>query len=156
MSSYVNFYLRNGKTKQYSYLCGYSRSNIVYREFYETVGTNVRDDYCQELSLAQIQEIRYGIQNTIQKYRKNKADLEKCMREIGNWNNTMEEKMEYYAEWQSRIEDYEEEIDAAMFAENFYCVLEHICDYNPEGSVIVAGVDSYAYPGEDGESDGNA
>ena len=34
MSSYVNFYLKNGKTGAITYLFGYSRSSAIYEIFY--------------------------------------------------------------------------------------------------------------------------
>ena len=142
MSSYVNFYIKDKKTKSVSYLTGYSRSSYAYNLFYETLGCNRdKDGYCAELSSEDLSNIREEASKQIRNYEKMIANYEKVKKEIGQWNNTIEEKLSALTEYESSILEAKEELEYMVFAENFYCVLQHILE--TDETVILAGIDCW-------------
>lgn len=145
MSSYVNFYLKNGKTGTITYLFGYSRSSAVYEIFYEEFNCHqTKDGYCDELTVVDCEcLIRAALNkkgsefNIIQSY-------EKSMKDLATWNNSVEEKMEYYSDWDGCINQAKEDMEMYEHAVSFYSILKEMIDYNPDKTTLLAGIDCWA------------
>lgn len=145
MSSYVNFYLKNGKTGAVTYLFGYSRSSAIYQIFDEELYVHqTKEGYCDELTPADCERlIRAALDkkssnlNIIQSY-------EKSMRDLATWNNSVEEKMEYYSDWDGCINQAKEDIEMYDHACSFFSILKEMIDWNPDKAILLAGIDCYA------------
>jgi hypothetical protein len=152
MSSYVNFYLKNGKTGTITYLFGYSRSSAIYEIFNEEFYVHrTKDGYCDELTVTDCERlIRTALDKkssefqTIQSY-------EKSMKDLATWNNSMQEKMEYYSDWDRCIEQAKEDIKMYDHACSFFSILKEMIDYNPDKTILLAGIDAYASKAEEDE-----
>ena len=150
MSSYVNFYLKNGKNGTITYLFGYSRSSAIYEIFYENfLNHQTKDGYCDELTQADCEKlVRAALDkksfelNIIQSY-------EKSIKDLATWNNSVDEKMEYYSDWDRCINQAKEDIEAYEHATSFYSILGEMIDWNPHKTSILAGIDCYAYKEEE-------
>lgn len=152
MSSYVNFYLKNGKTGTITYLFGYSRSSAIYEVFYEEFHSHQdKDGYCAELSKHDIETLVRASLNEVSKLREIIASYEKSIKDLATWNNSVEEKMEYYSDWDGCINQAKEDIEAYEHAISFYSILGEMIDWNPHKTSILAGIDCYAYPEEEHE-----
>lgn len=143
MSSYVNFYLKDSKGN-YSYLFGYSRSHMVYESFYHVMGYNKVNDYCGELTIEDCRYIREYLKDKQNSNMREIEDHKVALANIGSWNNTIKEKMEYMSDWQYSIKEYEEEIECCKFADNLYFILSDMLDFNPNHITIYAGIDCWA------------
>ena len=144
MSSYVNFYIKNNKKNVYTYLFGYSRSSKMYESFYETLGNN-RDaqGYCNELTKEDLINICNYIRDEIDHDKKNKAEREQFISQVGGWNNSIEEKLEFINDCREFINYLEEEIEALIYTQAIYGVLYEMVDFNPDKSQLYAGIDCY-------------
>lgn len=150
MASYVNFYLKNGKTGTITYLFGYSRSNAIYEIFYENfLNHQTKDGYCDELTVVDCEKlVRAALDkksfelDVIQSY-------EKSIKDLATWNNSVEEKMEYYSDWDRCINQAKEDIEMYEHAISFYSILKEMVDYNPDKTILLAGIDCWAYKGEE-------
>lgn len=152
MSSYVNFYLKNGKTGTITYLFGYSRSNAIYEIFNEEFYVHrTKDGYCDELTVTDCERLvrsaldKRNIQLSIIK------SYEKSMKDLATWNNSVEEKMEYYSDWDRCIEQAEEDIEMYNHAYSFFSILKEMIEYNPDKTILLAGIDVYASKAEEDE-----
>ena len=153
MSSYVNFYLKNGKNNTITYLFGYSRSSAIYKMFYEELTYNKnKDGFCDEVSIGELDEIIHRTLNEKSKLREVIESYEKSMKDLATWNNSVEEKMEYYSDWDCCINQAKEDIEAYDHALSFYSILKEMIDWNPDKNVILAGIDCYASPEEENEN----
>ena len=145
MSSYVNFYLKNGKNGTITYLFGYSRSNAIYEMFYEELTYNQnKDGFCDEVSIGELEAIIRRTLNQKSKLREVIASYEKSMKDLATWNNSVDEKMEYYSDWEGCINQAKEDIDVYDHALSFYSILKEMIEWNPDKNVILAGIDCYA------------
>ena len=152
MSSYVNFYLKNGKTGTITYLFGYSRSNAIYEIFYENfLNHRTKDGYCDELTVTDCEKlIRATLDkksfelNVIKSY-------EKSIKDLATWNNSVDEKMEYYSDWDKCIEQAEEDIRMYDHTYSFFSILKEMIEYNPDETILLAGIDAYASKEEEDE-----
>ena len=150
MASYVNFYLKNGKTGTITYLFGYSRSNAIYEIFYENfLNHQTKDGYCDELTVVDCEKlVRAALDkksfelDVIQSY-------EKSIKDLATWNNSVEEKMEYYSDWDRCINQAKEDIEMYEHAVSFFSILKEMVDYNPDKTILLAGIDCWAYKGEE-------
>ena len=145
MSSYVNFYIKNGKTGTITYLFGYSRSSAIYEVFYEEFGFHkTKNGYCDELTIDDCERlIRVALDKknsefqTIQSY-------EKSIKDLATWNNSVGEKMEYYSDWDQCIRQAQEDIETYNHAYTFFSILKEMIQYNPDKVTLLAGIDCYA------------
>lgn len=145
MSSYVNFYIKNGKTGTITYLFGYSRSSAIYEVFYEEFGFHKsKNGYCDELTIDDCERlIRVALDKknsefqTIQSY-------EKSIKDLATWNNSVGEKMEYYSDWDQCIRQAQEDIETYNHAYTFFSILKEIVCYNPDNATLLAGIDCYS------------
>ena len=145
MSSYVNFYLKNGKNGTITYLFGYSRSSAIYEMFYEELTYNQnKDGFCDEVSIGELEAIICRTLNQKSKLREVIESYEKSMKDLATWNNSVEEKMEYYSDWDGCINQAKEDMDAYDHAVSFYSILKEMIEWNPDKNVILAGIDCYA------------
>lgn len=150
MASYVNFYLKNGKTGTITYLFGYSGSNAIYEIFYEEFHYHrTKDGYCDELTVADCECLIRAALNkkssefdVIQSY-------EKSIKDLATWNNSVDEKMEYYSDWDRCINQAKEDIEMYEHAVSFYSILKEMVEYNPDKTILLAGIDCWAYKGEE-------
>lgn len=144
MSSYVNFYLKNGKTGAITYLFGYSRSSTIYEVFYGNfLNHRTKDGYCDELTAADCTTLMRAAEDKKRLELKNIQDYEKSIKELATWNNSVEEKMEYYSDWDNCIRLAQEEIENYERAYNFFSILKEIIQYNPDKVTLFAGIDCY-------------
>ncbi len=154
MSSYVNFYLKNGKNGTISYLFGYNRGSKVYEVFYDTLGLNKTElGYCNEFLKGDCLDILNKISTETSKLNKRINDYKESIEELSKWNNSLEEKREYSWELKDYINELKEEIDGYDYAYNFYTVLQDIVDFNPEKNTLLAGIDCYASREEEKEEE---
>ena len=145
MASYVNFYLKNGKTGTITYLFGYSGSSAIYEVFYEEFHYHkTKDGYCDELTADDCEMlVRAALDkkssnlNVIQSY-------EKSIKDLATWNNSVEEKMEYYSDWDGCINQAKEDIEMYEHAVSFYSILKEMVEYNPDKTMLLAGIDCWA------------
>ena len=152
MSSYVNFYLKNGKTGAITYLFGYCRSSAVYEIFNEEFHYHqTKDGYCDELTVTDCEKLaRAALDkksfelNIIQSY-------EKSIKDLATWNNSVEEKMEYYSDWDRCINQAKEDMEMYDHACSFFSILKEMIDYNPDKTILLAGIDAYASKEEEDE-----
>lgn len=150
MASYVNFYLKNGKTGTITYLFGYSRSNAIYEIFYENfLNHQTKDGYCDELTVVDCEKlVRAALDkksfelDVIQSY-------EKSIKDLATWNNSVDEKMEYYSDWDRCINQAKEDIEMYEHAVSFFSILKEMVDYNSDKTILLAGIDCWAYKGEE-------
>lgn len=145
MSSYVNFYLKNGKTGAITYLSGYSRSSTIYEVFYSSfLNHRTKDGYCDELTAADCTTLMRAIEDKKHYKLKDIQDYEKSIKDLATWNNSVEEKMEYYSDWDRCIRLAQEDIEDYEHAYTFFSILKEIIQYNPDKVMILAGIDCYA------------
>lgn len=145
MSSYVNFYLKNGKTGAITYLSGYSRSSTIYEVFYGSfLNHRTKDGYCDELTAADCTTLMRAIEDKKHCELKDIQDYEKSIKDLATWNNSVEEKMEYYSDWDRCIRLAQEDIEDYEHAYTFFSILKEIIQYNPDKVMILAGIDCYA------------
>ena len=145
MSSYVNFYLKNGKNGTITYLFGYSRSSAIYEIFYEELLNHQdKDGYCEELSKHNIEALIRTSLSATSKLREVIASYEKSMKDLATWNNSVEEKMEYYSDWEGCINQAKEDIEMYDHACSFFSILKEMIDWNPDKAILLAGIDCYA------------
>lgn len=145
MSSYVNFYIRNGKTNSITYLFGFSKSNYIYEAFYDALGTNRnKEGYCDVLGSDDIVNIRGRLHDQEKKYNALIDQYQNTINEIGNWNNSVEEKIEEIFKLKSDIQSIREELEQIEHAIGLYTLLDEMQNYNPDNAIILAGIDCYA------------
>lgn len=145
MSSYVNFYLKNGKTGTITYLFGYSRSSIIYQIFDEEFYVHqTKEGYCDELTPADCERLIRESLNQRDKLHQVIASYEKSMKDLATWNNSVEEKMEYYSDWDRCIEQAKEDIEGYNHAVSFFSILKEMIEYNPDKTILLAGIDCWA------------
>lgn len=145
MSSYVNFYIRNGKTNSITYLFGFSRSNYIYEAFYDTLGANRNNDgYCDVLGSDDIVIISENLHEQERKYNALIEQYNNTINEIGSWNNSVEEKIEETFKLKSDIKSIKEELEQVEHAISLYSLLDEMQNYNPDNAIILAGIDCYA------------
>ena len=145
MSSYVNFYIKNGKTGTITHLFGYSGSNAIYEIFHEEFYVHqTKDGYCDELTAEDCEKlVRAALDkkssnlNIIQRY-------EKSIKDLATWNNSVEEKMEYYSDWEGCVNQAKENIEMYEHAVSFFSILKEMIEYNPDKVILLAGIDCYA------------
>jgi adenylate kinase family enzyme len=145
MSSYVNFYLKNGKTGAITYLFGYSRSSAIYQIFDEELYVHqTKEGYCDELTVADCERLIRESLNQRDKLHQVIASYEKSIKDLATWNNSVEEKMEYYSDWDGCINQAKEDIEMYDHACSFFSILKEMIDYNPDKAILLAGIDCYA------------
>ena len=143
MSSYVNFYLKNDNS--ISYLFGYSRSSSVYEVFQEVMGNNSDvNNYCNSISKSDFIELADCATCKKRSYLAIIAECEKAIQDLANWNNSITEKMELYSEYQYRIREVQEEVEAYNDASVIYGLLAEMLSFNPDNIIILGGIDCYA------------
>ena len=144
MSSYVNFYLKNGKTGAITYLFGYSRSSAIYEIFYGNfLNHQTKDGYCNELTAADCATLMRAAEDKKRFELKNIQDYEKSIKDLATWNNSVEEKMEYYSDWDRCIKLAQEDIENYKHAYTFFSILKEMIEYNPDKVMLFAGIDCY-------------
>lgn len=145
MASYVNFYLKNGKTRTITYLFGYSRSSAIYEIFYEEFYYHQnKDGYCDELTVADCERLIHATLDKKNSEFKTIQSYEKSIRDLATWNNSVEEKMEYYSDWDRCMNQAKEDIEMYDHAVSFYLILKEMIEYNPDNAILLAGIDCYA------------
>ena len=145
MSSYVNFYIRNGKTNSITYLFGFSRSNYIYEAFYDILGANRnKEGYCDVLGSDDIVIISGNLHEQERKYNALIDQYNNTINEIGSWNNSVEEKIEEIFKLKSDIKSIKEELEQIEHAISLYSLLDEMQNYNPDNAIILAGIDCYA------------
>ena len=152
MSSYVNFYLKNGKTGTITYLFGYSRNSAIYQIFDEELYVHqTKEGYCDELTPVDCERLIRAALDKKSSNLKVIQSYEKSIKDLATWNNSVEEKMEYYSDWDGCINQAKEDIEAYEHAISFYSILGEMIDWNPYKTSIFAGIDCYAYKEEETE-----
>ena len=145
MASYVNFYVKNGKNGAITYLFGYSKSSAIYEVFYENfLNHQTKDGYCDELTQADCEKL---VRAALDKKSFNLdviKSYEKSIKDLATWNNSVEEKMEYYSDWDGCINQAKEDIEAYEHAVSFYSILGEMIEYNPDKTILLAGIDCWA------------
>lgn len=145
MSSYVNFYVKNGRTGAITYLFGYSKSSAIYEIFYgNLLNHRTKDGYCGELTAADCTKLMRDAEDKKRFELKNIQDYEKSIKDLATWNNSVEEKMEYYSDWDQCIRQAQEDIEKYERAYNFFSTLKEMIEYNPDKVILLAGIDCYA------------
>ena len=145
MSSHVNFYLKNGKTGAITYLFGYSRNSTIYEIFYgNLLNHRTKDGYCGELTAADCTKLMRDAEDKKRFELKNIQDYEKSIKDLATWNNSVEEKMEYYSDWDQCIRQAQEDIETYEHAYTFFSILKEIIQYNPDKVMLFAGIDCCA------------
>lgn len=153
MSSYVNFYIRNGKTKSITYLFGFSKSNYIYEAFYDTLGANInKAGYCDVLGSDDIVNISSNLHDQERKYNALIDQYNSTINEIGSWNNSVEEKIEETFKLKSDIKSIREELEQIEHAISLYSLLDEMQRYNSDNAIVLAGIDCYASPEEENEN----
>ena len=146
MSSYVSFYLRKKDTDEYTPLYSVSRSHPIYSAFQDTLGNNM-DQYgrCSSIKKSDISDMIKAVASEIKDYKGVIADCEQELKEIPNWNNSIDEKYEVLQEVRSRIKGCKEEIDYLEFASSALAMLINIIDeqdFKDEGQILYGGIDA--------------
>lgn len=145
MASYVNFYLKNGKTGAITYLFGYTRSSAVYEIFYEEFHYHqTKDGYCDELTTADCERLIHTALDKKSSEFQIIQSYEKSMKDLATWNNSVEEKMEYYSDWDGCINQAKEDMKMYDHAVSFYSILKEMIEYNPDKTTLLAGIDCWA------------
>jgi hypothetical protein len=145
MSSYVNFYLKNGKTGAITYLFGYSGSSAIYEIFKEEFYVHqTKEGYCDELTVTDCERLIRESLNQRDKLHQVIASYEKSIKDLATWNNSVEEKMEYYSDWDRCIEQAKEDIEGYNHVVSFFSILKEMIEYNPDKAILLAGIDCYA------------
>ena len=145
MSSYVNFYVKNGKTGAITYLFGYSKSSAIYEIFYGNfLNHRTKAGYCNELTAADCTILMRDAEDKKRKKKKNIQDYEKSIKDLATWNNSVEEKMEYYSDWDQCIRQAQEDIETYERAYTFFSILKEMIQYNPDKVILLAGIDCYS------------
>lgn len=145
MSSYVNFYVKNGKNQTTTYLFGFSRSNKVYQIFHRELYNHAdENNFCKELTMQECDDL-------IKAASLEKAQLieliDSCrqsMQDLASWNNTIEDKMEYYSSFESSIKEAQQDIEEYNYTIHFYDTLKEMMNWNPDHAVVLAGIECYA------------
>ena len=145
MSSYVNFYIKNGKTGAITYLFGYSRSSAIYEIFYGNfLNHRTNDGYCYALTAADCATLMRSAEDKKRFELKNIQDYEKSIKDLATWNNSVEEKMEYYSDWDRCIRVAQEDIENYEQSYTFFSILKEMIQYNPDNATLLAGIYFYA------------
>lgn len=145
MSSYVNFYVKNGRTGAITYLFGYSKSSTIYEIFYGNfLNHRTKDGYCDELTVDDCTTLMRDAEDKKRFELKNIQDYEKSIKDLATWNNSVEEKMEYYSDWDQCIRQAQEDIENYEHARIFYSILKEMIQYNPDKVILLAGIDCYS------------
>ena len=55
-----------------------------------------------------------------------------------------QEKMEYYSDWDGCINQAKEDIEMYDHACSFFSILKEMIEYNPDKTILLAGIDCYA------------
>ena len=145
MSSYVNFYIKNGKNQTITYLFGFSQSNKIYQIFHKELYNHAdENNFCKELTIQECNDLvkaasleKTQLIDLIYSYRQSMQDL-------ASWNNTIEDKMECYSSFESSIKEAQQDIEEYNYTIHFYEILKEMIDWNPDHAVILAGINCYA------------
>lgn len=125
MSSYVNWYIKDrDKENNYVYFDSHSRSSDIYHIFQQECGENV-DEQGRALGITRdnfkdMIEVAGDLINSNEAHIKRLRDSSVL---IMSGNNSLDDKMEYIAEYNSRIEELQQDIRVLQYARCFFEVL---------------------------------
>lgn len=130
MSQYINFFVRN--ENDFIPIAEYSRNNETFQLFLDFAPwEKVRCVSNKDLDFFSNQLKEKILEN--KKYIKEKK---KIIEKIGDFNNNIEEKLDYIESYSSCIEGYEETIDELVYTLHFILFLSEI-NYQEKASVYV-------------------
>ena len=156
MSSYLSFYLRKKGTDVYVPLYSISRSNYLYQAFSDEFGIHLDENaMCSPISKADLNVLYRRLETQLCNYTNRITELENQLKEIGSWNNSVEEKLEAIAQRQEYIDGYKEEREYVNFAVATVSVFMSIEEeqYKPGHPILYAGIDGYAPNHKEGDEE---
>lgn len=136
MSSYLNFYMRgaNESESENHYLCSYSRNSKVYELFHAPYGS------LAELTADLLREYLEDAREAIA-YGKHRREIyEKEAAALNEMNAPLSERMKYWNDIQSSIEEVEEELEEYKCAKSFGEVLMVMVEWQSENKYFY-GID---------------
>ena len=156
MSSYLSFYLRKKGTDVYVPLYSISRSNYLYQAFDDEFGSHTdKKGTCLPISQADLNVLHRRLETQLCNYTNRITELENQLKEIGSWNNSVEEKLEAIAQRQEYIDGYKEEREYVNYAVATVSVFMSIEEeqYKPEHPILYAGIDGHAPDYKEGDEE---
>lgn len=147
MSSYLCFYLRKKNTDTYIPLYSVSRSNSLYQAFREEFGNHIDENgICLPMTQVDLASLHHTIEASLSYYTNRINELELHKKEVGTWNNSVEEKHEKLVEIQANINEWKEEREYTNFAAASVSMLINIEEeqYNCGHPTLYAGIDGCA------------
>lgn len=142
MSSYASFFVRS--ENNLVPIGSFCRSS----EIYQSVQHYANFDCITPLTEDFIEKFRDSIREKIVDYRNHLKDLHRMIDEvIPKCNNSLEEKIESIEGYKNQIEDWQNEIDDLVFAEQYFNTLHCIIDDIPYEWQTKYSKDEYIFVG---------
>ena len=144
MSSYLSFYLRKKDTDIYTPLYTVSRSHALYEVFADEFGNYLDEfDRCRALTPEQLNTLYHAAKEKVARYKNDIDNTIRNKREVGQWNNSVEEKIDLMRSLDEQINYLEEQhtpATAAMYFISFLIGIEEE-QYASTHPTLYAGVD---------------
>lgn len=156
MSSYLCFYLRKKNTDTYIPLYSVSRSNSLYQAFVKEFGSHIdKNGKCLPMTQADLAILHRTIEASLSYYTNRINELELQKKEVGTWNNSIEEKHEMIVEIQGDINECKEDREYTNFAAASVSMLMNIEEeqYNCDHPTLYAGIDGCTPDYKDGDEE---
>lgn len=142
MSQYVNFYIKETSGRRIP-IGSYSRNTTMFAHCDSIVPYGVT----KQLDNNNIADIIQSIENEIKEDKQTVVDFENHIKDIYNYNNSIEEKEELITSYRSTIKEIMTDIEAANYAIGVlrtYCDINDALEYSDEQewTGIEAGVEA--------------
>lgn len=124
MSQYMSFFVRKGYV--FCPIGTYSRSSTIYREFNDNL--DVSYEKVMPLNDNQLSRVKESIKDRLNDLNASKEQYEKKRALIATCNNSLNEKLEAFEQFDEYIKDYEELVDEYNYVMNFVHFLHRIVD----------------------------
>ena len=130
MSRYIQIFMRVGKDRFVEL------TNDPISAFpTESIGLKIPEGSLSALSLEEVRRALTNLKTYELSLSSKIESFESLIKKLGNWNNTMDEKIGYLEEYNDHIEDCREEIESVKvltflfgFCENFYLIRKYSGD----------------------------
>ena len=156
MSSYLSFYIKKNQneTPIYTYLFGVSSSHYLYQAFCEELGGHTTEKgHCMKLSRQDLYDVCHNMNDSISTFKDIIKTKQELLQQIGNWNNSTNEKFHMYLDIGNEIRDCQEELDECISAKHLLSTLMFIqAEYwQSSDDVLYGGIDCCAPDEEEHE-----
>lgn len=141
MSQYANFFIRYDDT--FIPISDFSTSSYIK----SLVKGFAPWEKVRAMSVKDINDFRESARNDVIRFKKEKAMREDLIKEVAQFNNSAEDKLEVIENIRFDIKDYDEMIEEAVIGEYFFVFLGWLIDAVRYNEPLVKDIDKYIYVG---------